>query len=256
MMKSLLLQAACALLLLTGLSAQDTEKDFTVLITGANRGLGLEFAKQFSEKGYTVIGTARSPEKATDLKATGAEIFKLDVTSDEDIAALAKSLKGRKLDILINNAGYFGPKLMNEEGTSTFETVTRAEMEDCLRVNTMGPIFVSRALLANLRISNNPRIIHISSRAGIIGKGSSRNWGYTVSKTAVNRVMANMHSALHKEGFIVIALAPGHNKTDMGTERANLDPKDSIGKMIPLIENLTPKQSGKFLYYTGKGLPW
>ena len=255
-MKKLLIPLIFAFGMATGLHAQESEKAPTVLITGANRGLGLEFAKQFSEKGYTVIGTSRSPEKATDLKATGAEILKLDVTSEEDIAALAKSLEGRKIDILLNNAGYFGPKLMREKGVSNFETIKREELEDCIRVNTFGPLFVSRALLPNLRLSKDPKIVNISSRFGIIGEGVDVAWGYGVSKTALNRVIANMHAALHKEGFIVIALAPGHNKTDMGTDAGKLEPKESIGKMIPLIENLTKEKSGHFWYYDGKELPW
>ena len=255
-MKKFLIPLLFSLSLITGVFAQDSEKGPTVLITGANRGLGLEFAKQFSEKGYTVIGTARSPEKATELKELGAEVMKLDVTSEDDIAALATSLKDRRIDILLNNAGYFGPKLMREEGVSTFRTIKRGEMEDCLRVNTLGPLFVSQALLPNLELSDNPKIITISSRYSIIGDGTNVAWGYGVSKTAVNRVIQNMHKALHKDGFIVLALAPGHNKTDMGTDAGDLEPKDSIGKMIPLIENLTKEQSGKFLYYTGKELPW
>ena len=112
-MKKLILPILFALGLSGQLFAQEGKDGPTVLITGANRGLGLEFAKQFSAKGYQVIGTARSPEKAEDLKATGAEVMKLDVTSKEEIAALAESLKGRKIDILLNNAGYFGPKTMS-----------------------------------------------------------------------------------------------------------------------------------------------
>ena len=256
-MKKLLLPIVFAFGIAANLFAEDAEEGSTVLITGANRGLGLEFAKQFSEKGYKVIGTARSPEKAEELKATGAEIMKLDVTSKEEIAALAESLKGRKIDILLNNAGYFGPKLMSEEGVSNFETIKAEEMEDCFRINTLGPLFVSQALLPNLKLSESPKIINISSRFGIIGEGVNVAWGYSVSKTALNRVVANMHAALHEDGFIVLALGPGHNKTDMGgMERGELLPKDSIAKMIPLIENLTDEQSGKFLLYTGKELPW
>ena len=256
-MKKLLLPLVFALGLASTLHAQDEKEGPTVLITGANRGLGLEFAKQFSEKGYQVIGTSRSPEKAEELKATGAEVLKLDVTSKEEIAALAESLKGRKIDILLNNAGYFGPKTIAEGGVSNFETIKAQEMEDCFRINTLGPLFVSQALLPNLKLSESPKIVSISSRFGIIGEGKNIAWGYNVSKTALNRVVANMHAALHKEGFIVIALGPGHNKTDMGgLERGELQPKESIGKMIPLIEGLTKEQSGEFLYYTGEELPW
>ncbi|MGJ8633485.1 MAG: SDR family oxidoreductase [Luteolibacter sp.] len=254
-MKTILLQAICSLCLFTGLIAQEAKNDArTVLITGANRGLGLEFAKQFSEKGYHVIGTARSPEKATELKDLGAEIMKLDVTSEEDIAALTEALKGKKLDILINNAGYFGPTLSVGKNIARVNNITRKEMIDCFQINTMGPIFVSQALLPSLRLSENPKIINISTRSSQLSAGRAKPWGYGVSKAGLNMVTNNLHAELKKKGFIVISLAPGHNQTDMGNGK--LEPKESIGKMIPLIENLTNKQSGKFLYYTGEELPW
>ena len=253
-MKFLLLQAICALSLLTGLFAVEGGAKQTVLITGANRGLGLEFAKQFSEKGYHVIGTARSPEKATELKATGAEVMKLDVTSEEDIAALAEALKGKKLDILINNAGYFGPTLSVGKKNAKINNITREEMLDCFTINTMGPIFLSQALLPSLKLSEQPKIINISTRSSQLSTDRAKAWGYGVSKAGLNMVTNNLNGELGKQGFIVISLAPGHNQTDMGNGK--LMPEESIGKMIPLIENLTKKQSGKFIYYTGKELPW
>jgi NAD(P)-dependent dehydrogenase (short-subunit alcohol dehydrogenase family) len=223
----------------------------TVLITGANRGLGLEFATQFAAAGYQVIGTARSPEQATELKATGAEVVKLDVTNDEEIATLSETLKGRKIDILINNAGYFGPVGLGEPGRATIENVTRKEMEDCLNVNTLGPMFIAQALLPNLVRSTHPKIINISTRASILSAGNKSNWSYSVSKTALNMATLCMHTNLKKQGFIVVALAPGHNKTDMGTDRAKMEPTESIAKIIPLIEQLTAEQSGRFWYYDG-----
>lgn len=228
----------------------------TVLITGANRGLGLEFATQFRARGYTVIGTARSPEKAVELKATGARVMKLDVTSEEEIADLAKALGGERIDILINNAGYIGSIPLGSENLPNITNITRQDMTDCFNVNTLGPVFVTQALLPNLKLSKAPKIINVSSRAGALYKGATSLWSYSVSKTALNMATVNMHGNLHKQGFIVIALAPGHNKTDMGTERAKLYPEDSIGKIIPLIENLTPQQSGGFWYYDGSRLDW
>ena len=240
---------------LSAAEAGDAEKGNTVLITGANRGLGLEFAKQFKSKGYTVIGTTRSPEEADELKAVGAEVMKLDVTSEEDIKALASALSGRTVDILINNAGYFGPILLNEK-TDDIYKVTRDEMTNCLNVNTLGPIFITQALLPNLSLSKHPKIINISTRSSQISKPRSKAWGYSVSKAGINMVTSNLHGELSKKGFIVISLAPGHNQTDMGTQRGQLKPEQSIGKMIPLIENLTAKQSGRFWYYDGSELPW
>lgn len=224
----------------------------TVLITGANRGLGLELVKHFVADGYKVIGTARKPEKATDLKATSAIIVKLDVTSEEDIAAMVTTLKGQKIDILINNAGYFGPKLMTEE-VDDFETVTRKEVEDCFAVNTMGPMFVTQALLPNLRLSKEKKVINISTRAASPG---GRFYGYRISKTALNMLTRCMSVDKGMKGFIVIAIAPGHNKTDMGTERGKLDPKVSMKKVKDLIEGLERKDHGKLWFYDGSPMKW
>ena len=232
-----------------------TEKG-SVLITGANRGLGLELVKQFLSDGYTVYGTARSPERATELKETGAQVLALDVTSQESIDAMVATLDGAPIDILINNAGYFGPKLMTEK-PDTIETVTREEMELCLEVNTNGPIFVTQALLPNLKSSKEKKVVNMSTRASIITNGAGPGAvGYQVSKQALNMVTNVMHAGLHKQGFIVVSVAPGHNKTDMGTERGKLDPAKSMAMLKGVIEGLTPKQSGGFWYYNGKRIAW
>lgn len=231
-------------------------KKGSVLITGANRGLGLELVKQFLSDGYTVYGTARSPERATELNETGAQVLQLDVTSQESIDAMVTTLDGAPIDILINNAGYFGPKLMTEK-PDTIETVTRKEMELCLEVNTIGPIFVTQALLPNLKAAQQKKVINMSTRASIITNGGGAGAiGYQVSKQALNMVTNNMHAGLHKKGFIVVSVAPGHNKTDMGTKRGKLDPAQSMTMLKDVIEGLTRKQSGGFWYYDGKRLPW
>ena len=226
--------------------AQDSPKEptLTVLVTGANRGLGLEYAKQYQAAGHHVIGTVRKPEEAMALKTTGAEVVKLDVTSDEEIANLAKTLKGRQIDILINNAGYLGKKQ------------TRDEMNLSFSVNTLGPLFVSRALVPNLKLSESPKIINISSRAGRLTDGTGKMTSYALSKTAVNMVTRNLHSQLADKGFIVISLAPGRNQTAMGGEKAPLKPEESISQIITLISNLDKSQSGRFWYYDGSELQW
>ena len=228
------------------LSAEEKapDKKLTVLITGANRGLGLEYAKRFIKDGHTVIGTTRSPEEAVDLKEAGAEVLKLDVTIDEDIANLAKSLKGRPLDILVNNAGYLGRKS------------TRYEMNLSFCVNTLGPLYVSEALVPSLSLSSQPKIINISSRAGRLADGTGKMTSYAVSKTALNMVTRTLHSRLNKKGFIVISLAPGRNQTEMGGKGAPLKPEETADKIIPLIESLTTKHSGGFWYYDGSELSW
>lgn len=215
-----------------------------VLVTGANRGLGLEYAKQYRAAGHQVIGTARNPDEAVELKATGAEVVQLDVTRDEEIAGLAKSLKGRRIDVLINNAGYLSREQTREAMTLSFS------------VNTLGPLFVSRALAPNLELSDNPRIINVSSRAGRLTDGTGKMTGYAISKTAVNMVTRNLHSQFQKKGFIVISLAPGRNQTAMGGKGAPMTPEQSVPKIIQLIDSLEKSHSGGFWYYDGTELEW
>lgn len=243
-----------ALLMVPAL-AQDKD---VVVITGANRGLGLEFAKRYVEQGYEVYGTARKPNEAKELKATGANVLQLDVLDDESIQKMALALEGKKVDVLINNAGYFGPNPIGTKMDNLSE-LTREEMDRCLSINTVGPLMVTQALLPNMHLSEQKKVINISSRSGILDESrrpAGAAYGYKVSKTALNMVSKNMSGDKSMKDFIIISLAPGHNKTDMGTDRAKLTPQESIPKIIELISSLTKKDSGKFIYYTGVKLPW
>ncbi|MEM7227530.1 MAG: SDR family oxidoreductase [Planctomycetota bacterium] len=221
-----------------------------VLITGANRGLGLEFAKQYSDAGWTVIGTARKPAEAKELRATGATIMKLDVTSDADVAQLATDLKGRSIDLLINNAGIGGnmPTLKELD-------IDRAAL--VLDVNLIGPMRVTNALLPNLRAGEGKTIVSISSGLGSIERNTGgRFHGYRESKAGLNMFMRSIANELRSEGFTCIAMSPGWVRTDMGGENATLSPEESITGMRAVIDGLTIEQSGQFLSYTGEELPW
>eukprot|EP00903_Cladosiphon_okamuranus_P003953 g3951.t1 len=149
----------------------------TVLVTGANRGLGLEYATRFAARGYHVIGTARDPEDAAELKSVGADVFKLDVTSDEDIANLAQALEGQVIDILLNNAGMRTTKTRREDMMISFS------------VNTVGPLLISEALLPNLMLSKNPRIINVSSGVGILTGGTGKSGAYAGQDEKPNVVL-------------------------------------------------------------------
>ncbi|MFK7910386.1 MAG: SDR family oxidoreductase [Akkermansiaceae bacterium] len=234
-----------AVLALCSCTTEVEAEPLTVLVTGANRGLGLEHAKQWTAAGHKVIGTARKPDQATDLKATGAQVVKLDITNDEDIANLAKTLKGKKIDVLINNAGYMARG-----------EVSRESLSRCFDVNTAGPMLLANALTPNLKLSKNPRIVNISSRLGIISKARGIYPAYSISKAALNMATKQLHAKLGKEGVIVISMGPGHNKTDMGGKGAPLDPKESVPKMMKLIGSLEKSQSGRFWYFDGTELPW
>ena len=228
----------------TATAAEDGKDQMTVVVTGANRGLGLEFAKKFEAEGYEVIGTARKPEEATKLKEAGAEVMKLDVTDNESIDAFVEKLDGKKVDILINNAGIFPRNKDRDDMMMTYQ------------VNTLGPYFVSEALVPNLKKSESPRIVNVSSGLGQLTDGGGSARGYSFSKAALNMVTRNLHSAHSGDGLIVISLNPGHNKTDMGGDGAPLDPKDTAAQVFTLTEELKPEQSGLFWMYTGKKLDW
>ena len=260
-MKRVITALFSAALLCTAINAQtDQTPKKTVLITGANRGLGLELSKQFAADGYYVIGTARSPEKAVELKTIAKEVIQLDVTSDENIKGFAKALQGKPIDILVHNAGYFGPTLglgTERDKSATLKNLTRNEVLDCFAVNAAGPIFVTQALVPNLNASKQAKIIVISSRSGIINqKRNAGAYGYRISKTAVNRAMRIMAADKSLGNAIVVSVAPGHNKTDMGGDRAKLTPQESMQHVKKLIENLTKKHDGRFWFYDGKELPW
>ena len=233
-----------SLVLVSGWMSSARADELTVLITGANRGIGLEFAKQYEAAGHDVIGTARKPDDATELKATGARVVKLDLTSDEDIAGLVKELGGKKVDILINNAGYMDREL------------SRDALRRCFEVNAAGPILLANAVAPNLKLSKASKIVNISSRLGIISNTRGSYPAYSMSKAALNMATRQLHAQMAKVGVIVVSMGPGHNQTDMGGKSAPLKPADSVRLMMKVIGSLTKEQSGRFWYRDGSELPW
>ena len=225
-------------------TTQQEKSSLTVLITGANRGLGLEFAKKFAAAGYQLIGTARKPEEATELNEIAAEVLALDVADADAIESFAKKLEGRTIDILINNSGIF-PK-----------NTDPADMLQTYSVNTLGPYFVSEALISNLKKSNCARIVNVSSKLGQLTDSDGSAKGYGFSKTALNMVTRNLHASYCDDGVTVISLNPGHNKTDMGGEHAALKPDETAAQVFALVEGLSPEQSGGFWRYDGEKMEW
>jgi len=222
----------------------------TVLVTGANRGLGLEFAKQLQEKGYKVIGTARNPQAATDLKATGARVEQLDVASQSSVEALAKVLQGVPIDILINNAG------MANRIDSSLATLDFDAMERTFQVNAVGPLRVTQALLPNLQAAQGKTIINITSRLGSIELSTGGLYSYRTSKTALNQINKIVSVELAPQGYTSIVMHPGWVKTDMGGADATLTIPESITGMLTVIDSLTIDKTGKFFNYNGEEIPW
>ncbi len=221
-----------------------------VLVTGANRGIGLELARQYSAAGWRVIGTARRPDAADELAATGAEVVQLDVTDQDSVDRLARDLAGEPLDILINNAGI--QPLMWELADVDIEKFERA-----LAVNTVGPVRVTRALLPNLRSGKLRKIINITTNlSSIAGNTDGGFYGYRESKAALNMFTRSLAAELGPEGFICIVLHPGWVRTDLGGPQAPLEVSDSVQGMRRVIDGLQPPDNGTFRTYAGDVMTW
>ena len=223
--------------------------DRTVLITGANRGLGLEFARQYAADGWTVIGTARRPAQADDLAALDVEVRQLDVADRDSIAAFAASLDGRSIDLLINNAGIF-PR------ANEIETVDADDYLRTLTVNTLGPVLITQAVMPNLREGELKQVVNITSSLASIGENSGGYYGYRESKAALNMFTSSLAAELGPDGFTCLALHPGWVRTDMGGANATLSPEESVSSMRAVLDGLTPEHNGRYLSYDGAEVAW
>ena len=226
------------------------EDDHTVLVTGANRGLGLEFARQYREAGWQVIGTARKPDQAGELEALGVRVVQLDVADQDSVDQMAAELADQPIDLLINNAGIF-PRV------GKIDEIDFDDYGRTLAVNTVGPVRVTRALLPNLRQGQLKIIAGLSSNLGSIAENERGNfYGYRESKAALNMFTKTLAAELGPEGFICIVLTPGWVQTDMGGPNAPLQPADSISGMKAVLDKLTPADNGSFWSYDGSQMPW
>ena len=232
------------------MASDSAEMKPVVLITGANRGLGLEFAKQYVEAGWEVIGTARKPDSASDLKDTGARVMQLDVVDADSVAKLAAALKGQPIDLLINNAGI----LVNQNALSESDLDAAGRQLD---VNVLGPMRVTQSLLPNLEAGQKKIIVNISSGLGsIAGNESGGFYGYRESKAALNMFTRSLSAELGDKGFIAVAMDPGWVQTDMGGSSAPLTPEQSISGIRAVIDGLTAEDSGTYLRHDGENVAW
>lgn len=224
----------------------------TVLITGANRGLGLEFARQLSAAGNRVIAAVREPGRAPEaLRATGARIEPLDIANPDSIRALAARLNPEgPIDLLINNAGVIGED--PSVGELSFQTFERV-----FATNVYGPAVLAQAILPALKNGRGRAIWNISSELGSIAAATPGfSYAYNASKAALNMITARLAKDLAADGFTVISFCPGWNRTDMGGSAAPLDPADSIAKLIATGNRLGPADSGGYLRIDGTRIPW
>ncbi len=222
----------------------------TYLITGANRGIGLEFVRQLSARGERVIATARNLEEASALKGTGATLLPLEVSDSGSIHNLGEALKGRAIDVLINNAG------ISSETKSLALCTTEGLQRDFL-VNSIGPLLVTRALIPNLRAGTRRVVVSISSKLGSIAHNTGgSSYGYRASKAGLNMLMVSLAQEFKGEGFISVVMHPGWVKTDMGGAGAPLEIPDAVQSMIKVIDDLLPRDNGTFRQFDGAVLPW
>jgi NAD(P)-dependent dehydrogenase (short-subunit alcohol dehydrogenase family) len=222
----------------------------TWVVTGANRGLGLELARQLAERGDTVIATARDPETATDLNALGVRVEALDLESPKSIAAFARRLKGAAVDVLFHNAaaGVAGPAV---EEVSVEELVTH------FRVNAIGPLLLTQPLLPNLRAGERRLVVAMSSGLGSIAENTSGGWvAYRVSKAALHQLMKTLSAELSKEKLTFVSISPGWVRTRMGGQDAPLSPEESVRAVLKVVDRLTHKDSGRFFNERGREIPW
>lgn len=238
----------------------------TVLITGANRGLGLEFTRQYLADGWHVIATCRHPDAASALREFAVQgnalrIEPLDVTDKLSIAALTKALGTTALDLLINNAGVLSTDPRRSARLPDlgqfFGTLDDMSWGHVIAVNCIAPVMVSQALMPYLRRRANPKIAMVSSRMGSITlQTTPGDIAYRTSKAALNAAARNMALTLAPENIPVTILYPGWVKTDMGGNDAPLLPQESVTGMRKVIANLTMSQSGLFLNYDGSSIAW
>jgi NAD(P)-dependent dehydrogenase (short-subunit alcohol dehydrogenase family) len=225
----------------------------TVLITGASRGLGFEFARQYAGAGWHVIATCRDPAGAgalSGLMKTGdVRVEALDVNEFDAVDRLAHSLEGTAIDILINNAGIGGPRQESMD-------MDEAGFMQVLHTNTLAPLKISQALRAHVAASTQKKIAAISSGLGSIAHNGGGRYAYRTSKAALNMIMKGLAADWAKDGILVAVLAPGWVRTDMGGPGAMYSPEESISGMRRVLAGLTPAQSGKFLTHTGNENPW
>lgn len=229
----------------------------TVLLTGANRGLGLEFCRQFAQSGWTVLACCRNPAAATDLNRLAASspsirVHALDVADFAQVAALARELSNVAIDVLLCNAAIYGDASAKGFGAIDFE-----RWAETFRINTQAPFKLAEALLPNLLKGQRRLIVAITSQMGSIG--DNRGGGsilYRSTKAALNAAMKSLSLDLKSQGIGVAILHPGWVKTDMGGADAPTQPADSIAGMMRIIDGFQPADSGRFFNYRGEELPW
>lgn len=225
-----------------------------VLITGANRGLGLEFTQQYAADGWKVLACCRHPQSALDLQALAAahsnvKIHTLDVANFAQIDALAMQLRDESIDVLINNAGVYP--------VSSFGDTNYDDWAAAFKVNSMAPLKMAEAFVQHITRSQLKKIATLTSKMGSLDDNTSgESYSYRSSKTAVNMVMKSLSIDLKPYGISVVTLHPGWVQTDMGGSNALINAQTSVSGLRKVIEALSLSMTGQFIAYDGKAIAW
>ncbi|WP_067224489.1 SDR family oxidoreductase [Stappia indica] len=228
----------------------------TLVLTGANRGIGLELARRFlAAGGWRIHAGCRDPENAdalAELARTHPDrltVHPLEVTDAASVSAFAQALGDTPVDLLLNNAGMLNPH-------QTLDDLDFDAWERELQVNTLAPMRMALALRPQLRRAANPRIVTISSQMGSLARPRSGSYAYRSSKAAVNKAMQGLALDLHGEGICVVVMHPGWVRTDMGGSSAEIDPPESAAGIFSVATRLTLADTGRFLQWNGEEHPW
>ena len=228
----------------------------TILITGSNRGIGLEMVRQFALDDWNVLACCRSPDDALDLKQLkiefpSIELFALDVTNYEQMKNLALQLHGRPIDILLSNAGIYGPK------PAQFGSIDPIDWRQVLEINTIAPMMLVQSFIEQVAASDHKLVGIIGSKVGSIeDNGSGGSYMYRSSKTAVNQVVKSLSIDLSGRGVSVLSLHPGWVQTEMGGPNAEISTKASVAGLKQILKSSSLAQSGQFLEFNGNSIPW
>jgi NAD(P)-dependent dehydrogenase (short-subunit alcohol dehydrogenase family) len=228
----------------------------SVIVTGSNRGIGLEWCRQYAAEGWRVFATCRRPDEAEELRELASRhpqlsLHRLDVAQPESLADLQKELEHESFDVLVNNAGVYFEKYLRPASLN-YDTWLQT-----LDVNTLGPMRVAEALVEQLGRSQRRLIVNMTSHMGSIAEITAPgDYYYRSSKAALNAAMKGLSLALRERGIGVLLLHPGWVKTRMGGREAPLAPGESVAGMRALVEQFSLDMSGRFFRYNGSEIPW
>lgn len=226
----------------------------SVLITGASRGLGLEFTRQYADAGWRVLATCRAPERAAELARLQSEhsalsVHAVDVAEPPSIERLGRELRGEPIDLLLNNAGVIGTK-------KNFGSLERDAWLAAFATNVIGPALMCQTFVENVARSKRRLMVSVTSGMGSIADSSGGHYIYRSTKAALNMVMHSLAQELEGRGIGVFVINPGWVRTDMGGPRAPLSREESIAAMRRVFDSVTLADTGAFLNYDGGRYPW